>query len=112
MYRGRLPAQTFDREAIGVAADLEQQQDTKVQDVPIPFEPRYLYSNRSYWYPQSIVTDYATAKLRITVPAEYDVVASGRSRRAARSASGRAGRNGRARCSCSTRRSRRAIWPA
>ena len=24
-------------------------------------EPRYIYSNRSYWYPQATVADYATA---------------------------------------------------
>src|SRR5262249_17936778 len=40
-------------------------------------EPSFLYSNRSFWYPQSAVTDYATAKLRITVPQQYDCVASG-----------------------------------
>ena len=43
----------------------------------IPIEQRFLYSNRSYWYPQSTVTDYATAKMRITVPNDFDVVASG-----------------------------------
>jgi hypothetical protein len=68
LYSGRLEPQTLDREAI------------TLQD-PEPFvlqaEPRYVYSNRSYWYPQSTVTDYATAKLRITVPQEFDVVASG-----------------------------------
>jgi hypothetical protein len=36
-----------------------------------------VYSNRSYWYPQSTVTDYATATLRLTVPADFGVVASG-----------------------------------
>ena len=40
-------------------------------------EPRYVYSNRSYWYPQSTVTDYATATLQLTVPADFNVVASG-----------------------------------
>ena len=45
--------------------------------IVLPLEPQFLYSNRSYWYPQSPVTDYATAKLTITVPGEYDVVASG-----------------------------------
>lgn len=34
-------------------------------------------SNRSYWYPQAQVTDFASARIRITVPAEYAVVASG-----------------------------------
>ena len=36
-----------------------------------------LYSNRVYWYPQAPVTDYATATMRLTVPSEYQVVASG-----------------------------------
>ena len=40
-------------------------------------EPRYIYSNRSYWYPQATVADYATARLEITVPPDYDAVASG-----------------------------------
>lgn len=68
-YGGRLLSQSFDREAIDLGQDL--------QEPYVPGEQRYLYSNRSYWYPQGVVTDYATAKLRITVPAEYDVVATG-----------------------------------
>lgn len=40
-------------------------------------EPRYVYSNRSYWYPQPPATDYATATLELTVPEGWDVVASG-----------------------------------
>ena len=40
-------------------------------------EPRYVYSNRSYWYPQSTATDYAIATLELTVPADFGVVASG-----------------------------------
>jgi hypothetical protein len=69
VYSGRIEPQELDREAIQMAQDPEP--------MVIPLEPRYIYSNRSYWYPQSTVTDYATAKMRITVPAEYDVVASG-----------------------------------
>jgi hypothetical protein len=69
MYSGMLPPQTFDREAIQVAQE--------IQENFVPLEPRYLYSNRSYWYPQSTVTDYATANIRITVPIEFDVVATG-----------------------------------
>jgi Peptidase family M1 domain len=68
-YGGRLEPQELDREAIHI------QQET--QEVSIPLEPRFMYSNRSYWYPQSVVSDYATLTLRVTVPAEYDVVASG-----------------------------------
>jgi hypothetical protein len=36
-----------------------------------------LYSNQSYWYPQSPISDYATATLQISVPATYSCVASG-----------------------------------
>ncbi len=43
----------------------------------VPPEPKWLFSNRNYWYPQDQVTDYATARMRITVPTEYSVVASG-----------------------------------
>ena len=42
--------------------------------------PRYIYSNASYWYPQSLVSDYATATMALTVPAGYGVVASGEPR--------------------------------
>jgi hypothetical protein len=71
MYRGRLGPQSLDREAI----DLGQQE--LQEGVYIPIEPRFLYSNRSYWYPQSTVSDYSTARLRITVPHDFEVVASG-----------------------------------
>ncbi|MCA1648712.1 MAG: hypothetical protein LC753_00080 [Acidobacteria bacterium] len=70
IYGGRLEPQTLDREAIALAQDFQE-------PAVIPLEPRFVYSNRSYWYPQSTVTDYADATLRITVPAEYDVIASG-----------------------------------
>ena len=40
-------------------------------------EPSFLYSSRSYWYPQAPVTDYATARIRITVPPALECVASG-----------------------------------
>ena len=73
IYGGRLEPQQIDREGIA----LDQQANVQQEDVYIPVEPQYIYSNRSYWYPQSTVTDYATASLRITVPAEFDVVASG-----------------------------------
>jgi hypothetical protein len=36
-----------------------------------------LYSSRTYWYPQSTVSDYATAKIRLTVPAIFACVATG-----------------------------------
>jgi len=71
-YGGRLLPQGIDREA--VTLDQDRAQD---ETIVLPLEPQFLYSNRSYWYPQSQVTDYATGKLTITVPGEFDVVASG-----------------------------------
>jgi hypothetical protein len=71
-YGGRLAPQGADREAVAVEQDRGQD-----DSIIMPVEPQFLFSNRSYWYPQSPVTDYATAKLTITVPVEYDVVASG-----------------------------------
>jgi len=72
-YGGRLPAQSIEREAIAVTQDPQD----RLPDVVIPPEAQWIYSNRSYWYPQSTVTDYATATVRLTVPDDFDVVASG-----------------------------------
>ena len=38
---------------------------------------RYIYSNSSHWYPRAGRSDYATATMDLTVPADYGVVASG-----------------------------------
>jgi hypothetical protein len=71
-YSGRLPAQSLEREAIQV------EQDRSQPEFPaIPAEPRFIYSNRTYWYPQATVSDYATATLRITIPAGMECVATG-----------------------------------
>ena len=70
VYGGRIEPQELDREAI----TFDPQDQEPVILLP---EPRYIYSNRSYWYPQATVADYATARLEITVPPEYDAVASG-----------------------------------
>ena len=72
-YGGRLEPQGPDRETIEPQARSQMQEEVSL----IAPEPSYLYSNRSYWYPQSSVTDFATARLRITVPQQYDCVASG-----------------------------------
>jgi len=54
------------------------QRNTQPDDLPfVPAEPKWLLSNRSYWYPQAQVTDFASARMRLTVPADYAVVASG-----------------------------------
>jgi hypothetical protein len=72
-YGGRLQPQSVEREAVTVAQD---QQD-RVPEIIVPPEAQWVYSNRSYWYPQGTVTDYATATMALTVPGEFDVVASG-----------------------------------
>ena len=68
-YTGPVVPQAFDREAIQIA----QGPPAQDQRIEIPLQSRYLYSNRSYWYPQSTVTDYATATIRVTVPADFGV---------------------------------------
>jgi len=73
-YSGRLERQRVQDESLFTEPKLDSQPD----DVPlVPAEPKWLFSNRNYWHPQNQVSDYATAQLRITVPAEYAVVASG-----------------------------------
>ena len=71
-YSGLLPAQELDENWIG--------RQRWVFDGESPFgvaERRYVYSNSSYWYPQATASDYATATMDLTVPADYGVVASG-----------------------------------
>ena len=52
-------------------------------DMPfVPAEPNWLFSNRSYWYPQGQVTDYATANdPHHGARADYTAVAERRARR-------------------------------
>jgi hypothetical protein len=75
-YAGRLEPQTPDREAIAM---LEPGQGRSPDDQPMVMspEPSALYSSRSFWYPQAPVSDYATARIRISVPPAVDCVASG-----------------------------------
>ena len=73
LYSGPVAPQTFDREAVQVGGT----QAPAAEPIEILLQRRFLYSNRSYWYPQSTVTDYATASIRVTVPSEYDVIATG-----------------------------------
>lgn len=72
-YAGRLEPQPPEREAIAL------EQGRAQDDIPLLMapEPNTLYSTRSFWYPQAPVSDYATATLRITVPAALDCVATG-----------------------------------
>jgi hypothetical protein len=73
-YVGRLEAQALESEAI----DAGQFASPQVIDGPL-IEPEnsYLYSNRSYWYPQRPASDYGTAQIRLSVPRNFGVVCSG-----------------------------------
>ncbi len=71
-YSGRLVRQSVQEESV------ELQRASQPDDIPtVPSEPKWLFSNRNYWYPQNQVTDYATAHIRLTVPMDYRVVGSG-----------------------------------
>jgi hypothetical protein len=78
-YAGRIRTQSLDQESVGVqGAGREGRPQPRSDELPfVPAEPNWLFSNRSQWYPQGQVTDYSTATIRFTVPAEYAVVASG-----------------------------------
>lgn len=71
-YAGRVGTATPEREVIAM-----QESQEMMREVIITAEPRMLYTNRSYWYPQSTVTDYATASMRLTVPENQMCVATG-----------------------------------
>jgi hypothetical protein len=94
-YGGRLLPQSIDREAIAPQQGPSLQ--APLPDLVVPAEPQWTFSNRSYWYPQGTVTDYATASLAIIVPGEYDVVASGTSQGAPALLPAPAGQKGRKR---------------
>jgi hypothetical protein len=74
-YAGRLEPQTPDRETAGPFEGVQRTSDD--QPLMMAAEPSFLYSSRSYWYPQAPVSDYATARIHIFVPAGLDCVASG-----------------------------------
>jgi hypothetical protein len=75
-YTGRLPSQGLDRETVALDG---QQQDDDNDTTPdlVQLEPNFLLSSRSAWYPQNVVTDYARARIHVTVPEIYGVVGSG-----------------------------------
>jgi hypothetical protein len=78
-YGGRLEPQPADRETLLLAGLGQDRGSSAFVDDPMFPRPEasYLYSNQSYWYPQSPITDYATATIQISVPAIYSCVASG-----------------------------------
>lgn len=76
-YGGPVSAQAIDQESVDQGAQGRVLQP-RADELPfVPPEPHWLLSNRSHWYPQSPVTDYATASIRFGVPLGYGVIASG-----------------------------------
>jgi hypothetical protein len=71
-YGGRLPPSAPDREIVSM-------QDESAEAFLIKPTPRFVFSNRSYWYPQSSISDFATARMRLSVPVPFVSVASGSS---------------------------------
>jgi hypothetical protein len=79
-YAGRLEPQREDPESVATLGQARTTPSPGPEDnVPLQLqlERSFLYSSRSYWYPQGTVTGYATASIRLTVPAAFDCVASG-----------------------------------
>lgn len=82
-YSGRLQRQSIRDESIaldggGPLDPPADQRGSQPDDIlAVPAEPKWLFSNRNYWYPQNQVSDYSTARIRLTVPIEYGVVGSG-----------------------------------
>jgi hypothetical protein len=70
-YSGQIRSQKVDTEVIQIPGYVPL-------DAPIIMpEPHFLLSNQSYWYPQSMVSDYATATVRVLLPEGYGCVATG-----------------------------------
>ena len=74
VYAGRLEPQSISHDTIEVG---QVPHVTEGHGPIVAPAPSYLYSNETYWYPQTSTDDYATATLRLTVPLEYRCVASG-----------------------------------
>ena len=77
-YGGRLAPQPATREAVTAGAQQQPSRPPVEPDAfPLPAEPSWLYSNNSLWYAQSTIADYATARLRLSVPDGWTSIASG-----------------------------------
>jgi hypothetical protein len=72
-YVGRVEPQNLEQEMIRPDGQVTVQEEAPVA-VP---EPSFLFSSRAFWYPQTPITDYATATIRMTLPPGSAVVCSG-----------------------------------
>ena len=75
-YAGALEPRQIDREAIEPQFP-DVRRNPRDDEVEVPLEESFLYSDRSYWYTQPGTTGYATARIAITVPEPWSVLASG-----------------------------------
>jgi hypothetical protein len=75
-YAGELDPQSIDREALQPQMP-DVRRNPLQEEVEVPVEPSFLYSNRSYWYVQSGTAGFSTARIAVTVPEMWSVVASG-----------------------------------
>jgi hypothetical protein len=75
-YAGQLEPQSIDREAIQPQMP-DVRRNPLQEEVEVPVEPSFLYSNRSYWYVQPGTSGFSTARIAVTVPEMWSVVASG-----------------------------------
>jgi hypothetical protein len=75
-YAGPLEPQSIDREAIQPQMP-DVRRNPLQEEVEVPVEPSLLYSNRSYWYVQAGTAGFSTARIAVTVPESWSVVASG-----------------------------------
>jgi hypothetical protein len=74
-YSGTLEPQDIDREGVTFAAPPIQAQLPEEEELPL--EESYLFSSRSYWYPQALTLGYAPARISVIVPEPWSAVASG-----------------------------------
>jgi hypothetical protein len=75
-YGGRLSPQKPDRETLALGQQ-GRNRNADLYVAPGNTEPNYLYSSRSYWYPQAPISDYSTATMRISIPATLNCVGTG-----------------------------------
>jgi hypothetical protein len=74
-YAGRLPPAGIDRENLGAAQDPTAQ--GLLPSALVQPEPAWVYTSRSYWYPQAPVSNFASATIRIDVPEPLGAACSG-----------------------------------
>jgi hypothetical protein len=74
-YSGRLVPPPPNHEGFG--PQFPQDQFGGPDEARFVGEPSVLYSTNSAWYPQGAATAYGSARMRLTVPARFQVLASG-----------------------------------